>query len=442
MRASADIGSGARDTAITFFTRLSVMAASLGIQSALAWLLGPAGRGSYAVCILFAMMLGVVFALSVDRAGQYLVASGRAQVVDGILVTLAVGLAGSALGVAVGYVLIRSGAEFFTKATALSFKLSLVLVPLNILSESLVFLLIGIRRFAWMSRIVVVRVITHLGATLVLVWGLNLGVDGALVALMVGNAVSIAVGLSFLRSQYGLAPKRLRGRDFAALLSFGVRYWIANLGSQVNFRIGTVVLAWFVTTPEIGIFAAASGLVARVLMIPDAIERALLPRVASDPQGRPELVARVARLSLLVCGLLLVIVVIVSRPLVVVLFSRNFLPAVPLIGIISLGIFLRSGSKVLMPYFMGVDRPSVCSWAVGLATVVNLGVLLLLLPVMGLPGAAWAMTTGYVVSTLVLAIAFRRASGIGLTETWLPRREDAVFLLDLVRGSTRRSHAA
>ncbi|MCK5596093.1 MAG: hypothetical protein KAJ04_01480, partial [Candidatus Eisenbacteria sp.] len=77
MRASADISSGARDTAITFFTRLSVMAASLGIQSALAWLLGPAGRGSYAVCILFAMMLGVVFALSVDRAGQYLIASGR-----------------------------------------------------------------------------------------------------------------------------------------------------------------------------------------------------------------------------------------------------------------------------------------------------------------------------------------------------------------------------
>ena len=75
--------------------------------------------------------------------------------------------------------------------------------------------------------------------------------------------------------------------------------------------------------------------------------------------------------------------------------------------------------------------------AVGLATVVNLGVLLLLLPVMGLPGAAWAMTTGYVVSTLVLAIAFRRASGMGFTETWLPRREDASFLLDVVRSSMR-----
>ena len=442
MRASADISSGARDTAITFFTRLSVMAASLGIQSALAWLLGPAGRGSYAVCILFAMILGVVFTLSVDRAGQYFVASGRTPVADGVVAALFTALVGSLVGVAVGYALIGTAAEFFAKASTTSFRLSLILVPLNVLSDSLVLLLMGIKRFGWMSRVVITRVLVHLGATLVLVWGFGLGVPGALAALMLGNFVAILVGVSFLRRGFDFSESRLNLRYCSAMLSYGARYWVANLSNHVHFRIGTIVLAWFVSSAEIGLFAAASGLVARVLMVPDAIEGALLPRVATDPQGRPELVARVARLSFLVCGLLLVAVVIVSRPLVVALFSRSFLPAVPLIGIIALGVFLRSGSKVLMPYFMGVDRPAVCSWAVGLATVVNLGVLLLLLPVMGLPGAAWAMTTGYVVSTLVLAVAFRRASGMGFTETWLPRRGDASFLLDLVRSSMRRSRAA
>ncbi len=442
MRASADISSGARDTAITFFTRLLVMAASLGIQSALAWLLGPAGRGSYAVCILFAMMLGVVFALSVDRAGQYLIASGRAQVVDGVLVTLTAGLAGSILGVAAGYVLIRSGAEFFTKATAFSFKLSLILVPLNVLSESLIFLLMGIRRFAWMSRIAVVRVTTHLAATLVLVWGLDLGVNGALVALMLGNAVSIVVGLSFLRSQYGLAPRRLRGRDFAALLSYGVRYWIANLGSQMNFRIGTVVLAWFVTTPEIGIFAAAASLVSRVLLIPDAIESALLPRVARDPEGRSELVAQVARLSLIVCGVVLAVLVIVSRPLIALLFSRDFLPAVPLIWMIAVGMLVHAGSKVLAAYFMGINRPAICSWAVVSALLANFGALMILLPVIGLPGAAWAMSIGYLIRTIVLVLSFRAVTRQGFRETWLPRRADIALLKDLARSRKWMRRAA
>jgi O-antigen/teichoic acid export membrane protein len=442
VRASADIGSGARDTAITFFTRLSVMAASLGIQSALAWFLGPAGRGSYAVCILFAMFLGVVFTLSVDRAGQYLIASGRVQIVDGVLVTLAAGLAGSAIGVAVGYVLIQSGAEFFTKATALSFRLSLILVPLNVLSESLVFLLMGIRRFAWMSRIAVARVITHLAATLVLVWGLDLGVNGALVALMLGNAVSIAVGLSFLRSQYGLAPRRLRRRDFAALLSFGIRYWVANLGSQMNFRIGTVVLAWFVTTPEIGIFAAAASLVSRVLLIPDAIEAALLPRVARDPEGRSELVAQVARLSLIVCGVVLAALVIVSRPLIALLFSRDFLPAVPLIWMIAVGMLVHAGSKILAAYFMGINRPAICSWAVVSAVLANFGALMILLPAIGLPGAAWAMSIGYLIRSIVLVLSFRAVTRKGFRETWLPRRADIALLRDLARSRKWMRRAA
>jgi len=428
VRANADIGSGARDTAITFFTRLSLMAASLGIQSALAWFLGPAGRGSYAVCILFAMMLGIVFTLSVDRAGQYFVASGRTSVGDGVVATLFTVLVGSVVGVAVGYALIGSGAEFFAKASIISFRFALILVPLNVMSDSLLLLLMGIKRFGWMSRMAITRVLVHLGATLALVWGLGLGVPGALAALMLGNLVAIVTGVSLLRREFDLSVSRLNLKHCSAMLSYGARYWVANLSNQVHFRIGTIVLAWFVSSVEIGFFAAASGLVARVLTVPDAIEGALLPRVA--------------RLSFFVCGVLLVIVVVISRPLIIVLFSRSFLPAVPLIGIIALGVFLRSGSKVLMPYFMGVDRPAVCSWAVGLATAVNLGVLLVLLPVMGLPGAAWAMTTGYVVSTLVLAIAFRRASGMGFGETWLPRREDASFLLNIVRGATRGSRAA
>jgi len=418
------------------------MAASLGIQSSLAWLLGPAGRGSYAVCILFAMILGVVFTLSVDRAGQYFVASGRAAVVDGVMATLFTALVGSLVGVAVGCVLIGSGAEFFTKASTFSFRLSLILVPLNVLSDSLVLLFMGIRRFGWMSRIAITRVLVHLGATLVLVWVLGLGVPGALVALMLGNLCAIVVGVVFLVRGFDFSGTRLSFTHCTAMLSYGARYWIANLSNHVHFRIGTIMLAWFVSSAEIGIFAAASALVARVLVVPDAIEGALLPRVASDPQGRPDLVARVARLSLLVCGFLLAVLVLISRPLVVILFSSSFLPAVPLIGIVAVGILLRSGSKVLMPYFMGVNRPAICSWAVGLATVVNLGTLLLLLPVMGLTGAAWAMTAGYVVSTVVLAVAFRRATGMGFAETWLPRSKDASFLRELVMDTLRGRRVA
>ncbi len=284
-----------------------------------------------------------------------------------------------------------------------------------------------------MSRIAIVRVGVHLIATLVLVMGFRLGVNGALVALMAGNAVAIVIGLSLLRFEYGLAFRRLRWRDFSTLLSFGVRYWVANIGSQINFRIGTLVLAWFVTTPEIGLFAAAASLVSRVLLIPDAIEAALLPRVASDPTGKTELVSQVSRLSMMVCGAILAVLVAVSRPLVPLLFSPDFLPAVPLIWMMAVGMLVHSGSKVLVAYFMGVNRPAVCSWAVVAAVLTNFVALLILLPAIGLPGAAWAMTIGYVARTIVLVVSFRVTTRAGFLETWLPRRADIALLRSLAR---------
>jgi len=113
------------------------------------------------------------------------------------------------------------------------------------------------------------------------------------------------------------------------------------------------------------------------------------------------------------------------------------------------GIFVRSISQVLLPYFMGTDRPGVSSVAVGFGIVVNFIGILVLLPRLGLVGAAWAMTLGYVASSLVLLVAFGRASGLGLREAWAPRAGDAAALRRAagetwarLRGAGRRSRSS
>jgi O-antigen/teichoic acid export membrane protein len=388
--------------------------------------------------MLFTIVLSMVFTLSVDRAGQYLVASGRADAGDCVLSTLATVLVGSAVAVLVGYVLIGTDLEFFKRADETSFRVALLLIPLNAVTDSLTLLFMGMRRFEWMSRVSIVRVLVHLAGTLVLVWGWGMGVRGAILALVAGNVVTIFLGFILLRRFSVLVGARVRIRHCKSMLAYGLRFWIANLSNQVHFRIGTMVLAWFATTSEIGLFAVASGLVARVLMIPDAAEGALLSRVASDPAGRPALVAQVARISAVICGGVLLVIVLFSRPIVEVLFSSSFVGAVPLIWVMSIGILIRSGSKVLMPYFMGVDRPQVCSWAIGAAVVANLLALMLLLPRVGLVGAAWAMTVGYATSAAILVWAFASATGMSAAETWLPRVSDLALVRGLLGGRLAR----
>jgi O-antigen/teichoic acid export membrane protein len=171
----------------------------------------------------------------------------------------------------------------------------------------------------------------------------------------------------------------------------------------------------------------------RVTIVPKAVETALFSRVAGHEEGRPELVAQAGRVSAIVAAVALGVLAAVAVPLVRLLLSAEFLPAVPLIWIIMPGVFLRASTMVYSAFFMGTDRPAVCSVAVGLGTLTNVGVLLLLLPVIGLAGAAWAMTAGYLVSAAVLVVSFRRATGRPVRDTWAIRREDLALLRDVPR---------
>jgi O-antigen/teichoic acid export membrane protein len=160
-------------------------------------------------------------------------------------------------------------------------------------------------------------------------------------------------------------------------------------------------------------------------MIPDAVVTTLLPRVAEDVgSGRARAVARGARLSILTSGAALALVTLLARPLVRVLFSPAFMPIVPVTRLLAVGILVRSGCKVFVPYFAGTDRPGTASWSVVVGVGVNVALLWLLLPRMGLMGAAWSTVIGYIVSSGVLLFWFGRYTGMSMREIWAFERAD------------------
>jgi len=419
---------GTRDSAIAFGSKIVLLLIGIGVQSGLAWWLGPEGRGSYAVCLMFAVILSAVFTVGVDRAGQYYMASGRKAADVAVWSMTATLLIGAAVAVTVGWSITRFGFAFLSRAHPFSFVLSLSLIPFLTLHNAFVMILVGRRQLGRVARVTVLNVCVHLAATFVLVFLLDLGVNGALGAVFAANVSSVFLSIAYLGRDRVLRFCRIGPSDIRDLLSYGLRFFVAKMSNLVQFRIGVLIVAFFVPAVEVGFFAAASALVSRITLLPDALNMAVLPRVAGDDKGRPELVAQLSRLTIIASGVALVLLVSLGRPIVSVFLSSDFLPALPLIWVIAPGMLLRAGSKVLMPYFMGTGRPAVCSWAVAVGMVVNVGALLTLLPLIGLPGAAWAMSLGYLGSSLVLAVAFMKTAGLTAGQTWAFRRGDLVVL--------------
>ena len=430
---------GGQEVVLLLATQVGVVLAGVATQSLTAYILLPEGRGAYAVCLLFGFLFGALFTPGADRGAQYFVMAGRTSVSQGVSIASAICVGGAGLGVAAAIPLIHSDVAFFQKADTRSFYFALSLVPLTACSTSLHLQLAGLRRFAKLALFSLLQSMTNVVMISVLVWGLDLGVDGAVASVALGHAVFIGACISDLRRSCGLVPELPRRADVARVLGYGWKGYVARTGAMLDERVGILFLGMLASRADIGVFAVGIALMTRFTMIPNSVVPSIMPRIAKDAEGRPDLVTLSTRGVYWATGAALAGLLAISSPLVRVLLSEAFLPVVPILWVLAPGILALSGSLVMMAYFNSVNRPDVCSWATGVGLSANVGSLVILYPLLGFEAAAWAMTIGFVSRSVFLLFMYRRAARVSLVSLWLPQRGDATRLRDLARGILGRS---
>ncbi len=408
-----------------FATQAGKVVFGLAIQSLLAYTLLPEGRGSFAVCVVFATFLGVLFTPGAREGAQYFVMTKQATVSEGVGAALAICLAGGGLAVALAIPFVHSEMPFFQQASRPSFYLALALVPVLAFSSAMGYQLAALRRFGHLAVFVLLHLAVNVLVLLILVRVGRLGVGSAVAAAAAAHGCTVALCARYLRRRHALVPINPFRAISARIVGYGLRFYPAGLGSALEMSAGVLVLALFASQAEIGLFATASALIFRLRMISDAVGNALLPRIAGS--GRPELTALCLRV--VSCGTVaaLLALLAISAPLVRILFSAAFLPAAPLLWIIAPGVLAYACAGILGTYFKGIDRPGVCSWAVSLGLAANLVAVPVLYPAVGAAAAAWGLTLGMVCRLVLLAAAFARETRMRRLSIWLPRPGDAVF---------------
>lgn len=428
---------GGQDAAIVFATNVAKVLFGLAIQSLLAYTLLPDGRGSFAVCVVFASFLGVLFTPGAREGAQYFVMTKQATASEGVGGALAICLVGGILAVTLAIPFVHSEMPFFQQAATRSFYLALALVPVMALSHAMEGQLVALRRFGHLAVFTLLHLAVNALVLLHFVSALELGVDGAIGAVAAAHGFTVAACTWYLRRRYRLAPTNPFRAISSRILGYGVRFHPARLGSALDMSAGVLVLALFASQAEIGLFATGSALIFRLRVLSDAVGNALLPRIAGA--GRPDLTTLCLRVAW--CGTLAAIVamLLISRPLVRLLFSEAFLPAVPLLWSIAPGVLAYACAGILCTYFKGIDRPGVFSWAVSVGLAANVVAIPLLYPALGVAAAGWGLSVGMTLRLVVLAVAFSRATRMRWSSIWLPRSGDVAAVRSAFRGALGRA---
>lgn len=432
---------GLHDLSLTMATRIVSVLTVMGSQVCLAWLLQPSGRGSYAACILFASTLSTVFAVGGEFTATYFVSSKRMSHAEGITYSIIYTGISAAIAILAGVLLMQLPLAFLDKGAPSDFYLALATIPINLFSMTFVGLFTAIRQFRYFALLNVFGTVLSFTLTLVFVWALDWGVTGAIGAVCLAGSLTTVGALVVHVRTFDVRPVRPRFDLLGQMFNYGIRFYFGRLSYFLNYQLGLIILAFYSTRAELGLVAVASQLTVQSMQIPTILNKVLVPRTSEGDDGRKDLVAQCARLSGLIVGILLLGLVLFATPLVSLLFSPKFLPAVPLIQVMAIGFTIRATARVLVPYLLGTDHPGVASMGAAIGMVVNLLLLWVLLPRIGVMAIAVGLTVGYMASSLFLSIQFCRLSGLSAGAVWRPRKTDLDAVMNLLRGLIQRRAA-
>jgi len=386
------------------FNVTSALVAGLG-GVVIARVLGPAVRGEYAAVTSWfgvALMLGgmgqpaaLCFFVSRDplRASDYLGTSRTMMVATGTAV-LAIGL------------VIAPFLAHGRSAEAMAYRIAFGVTIVSFVSASYTFSLQARDLRRW-NMVRTSQPVFSLTAMVILWWLRVLTLDVALVVLAVTTFVQLCCAY-YSCGRVGLVPGRVRAELIRPLAIYGTAQIAALTPAALNANLDQLVLSQTVPAADLGRYAIAVSLTLLPIPLVAAIGNVAFPRLASQREitGTTRRLMWAAVLgSAGLAAAVLVPLAAVAYWLVPLVFGAPYRGAVPLLWILTPGAIFLACGQVVGDLLRGRSHPSVVAWAQGLAAVFTVALLVILLPVVGIYGAAIASTISYGVA---LAVMLRR----------------------------------
>lgn len=370
--------------------------------------LGPSGRGDYAAAMAYFGLSLVVFELGLSSSVVYHVSKYRSTHADFVrtaavllvplavvasLIAVVLGLVvfGDSSGRRTAFLVLPVGLVLcFAGAAAVSALQSLDLTSWNLvrLSQPVVFFVLVLVAH-WVTSLDVVLVVDLMTVTF--------GVQTLLSWVLYARAAA--------------RPGTFQRSQVRPLLRFGVLNMSSTAPNAMNSRLDQFVLAFMVSSAALGQYAVAVSLSVLAGPLVMAFGHVAFPSLA-----RGERVVETVRTVIkgsVVLSVVCLSVILTAAPIVVpVLFGSGYESVTAILFVLAPGAAVVVVNQVLGDVLRGLGRPgavAMCEWAGIVSTVAGL---VLLVPHVGVMGAAVTSTATYIVVFLLLLHYVSKHAGL------------------------------
>jgi len=434
-------GSFSSGVAVTFATRLLMLAGTVGASIVVARCLGPAGVGMLAVLSTTVALALQIGSAGLPSANTYFISQDRSRLGPVWANALAFGLAaGIALAAAV-IVLRWTNPALLSDVPLLLLTMAAISIPFQLLILLGLNILLAVDRIRQMNLLESLSPVMLLLNALVVLFLLRRGLS-TLVAFNTAATIALAFILTWMIFR---SPRREVRMPFKPnflllrkMLSYGLKFYISIMAGAVILRADLLIVNHFRGAGEAGVYSVASQISFLLLMLPGVIATLLFPRVAAANDAHGEFAVKVTRQASLVTLIACLAAACGSFTLPLI-YGARFTDATIQLLILLPGVYLIGIESVLVQHFTGTGLPAAIPgfWLITVAA--SIGLNLILVPIMGARGAALTSTLSYALIFGLVAFYFCGKTKRRLREIFLPRRSDLREMLTLARAlSTRR----
>lgn len=417
-------------SAYQFAAQIVALGVNFIVSVLIARTLGPEGKGQLSVLQQVPGVLMVLLNFGLAYSNFYFVGRGKQPAGEALGNSVLAALAAGVIGAPVVWLLTIGPLAVVPDLPVAGAIVAAVLLPVSLVASFAVSVGngLGLLKKASLANMVA----TGLTLLLVLVaYALGqLNVTAVLAISVITGVASMSLVVAAMRPRLGrLAVRTAAFRESA---KYSVKSYLGNLAGYLNYRLDIILVGYLAGAASVGVYSIAVTFAELMWYVPNALATSIQAKTMSvEEDDATAIAARTSRLTSALMLLVCVAAATLIAPVISVFYGSEFVPAVTPFLLLLPGVWVMGVAKILSGHLAGHGRlyPAVSL----LAAILNVAANLLLIPLMGIAGAALASTISYTLAGLWYLVVFTREHRLSASSTLIPTRADIEALLESIR---------
>lgn len=390
-------------------------------------LLGPAARGTIGLALMSVAFGTLIGGLGGEGSIVYWASRSKNTASSWLTAIFVTGSLGCLVSALLWYLAFwRIHFSFLRGLSDPSARVVLVSIPAAVLLSYAMAMATGMEQFRLRSVCALFRQIVVIGSFLALLIPLGKAVETALWGNFAGSLLASIVLLAALWASVRRFT-RFTGvaEHVKPTIVYGIRGQVGNLASFFNYRLDVFIVNYFLGPAELGLYAVGVAVSEGLWQIPNAVAAVLFPRTGRTvEQDATQFNCFILRQVFLITTLCAVLIALASPVAIPLLFGARFRPSVAVIWWILPGTVALSLAKVACSDLAGRGKNGygsasafVCFGAIALLDWI-------LIPRMGIVGAALASSISYTLDAVLILAALQYEARASWRMLLVPSRTD------------------